>query len=48
MIFNHHYSGAGGQTVWGLQALTGSEICMRFLNEDGEWVRCDIENKVPL
>jgi len=35
----------GGQTVWGLQALTGSEICMRFLNEDGEWVRCDIENK---
>jgi len=44
---------SGGQTVWGLQALTGSNICLRFLKEDtkksqgednkGEWSRLDIE-----
>jgi len=36
---------SGGQTVWGLQALTGSEICLRFLWEPKEkhWARLDIE-----
>lgn len=37
---------SGGQTVWGLQALTGSEICFRFLwdKKKNHWSRLDIKN----